>query len=30
VRGLLLACLYAYYVFTRSVKAWEREGESRR
>ena len=30
VRGLLLACLYAYYVFIRSVKAWEREGESRR
>ena len=30
VRGLLLASLYAYYVFIRSVKAWEREGESRR
>jgi len=30
VRGLLLACLYAYYVFIRSVKAWERQGESRR
>jgi hypothetical protein len=30
VRGLLLACLYAYYVFIRSVKAWEQQGESRR
>jgi len=30
VRGLLLACLYAYYVFIRSVKAWEHQGESRR
>ena len=30
VRGLLLACLYAYYVFIRSVKAWEYQGESRR
>ena len=30
VRGLLLASLYAYYVFIRSVKAWEQQGESRR
>jgi len=26
-RGFLLATLYAYYVFIRSVKAWERVRE---
>ena len=28
-RGLLLATLYAYYVFIRSVKAWERRETDR-